>query len=184
MKVVIATRVAFIPSSIIHSFTCTSRLGFHPILMRFFRRAMHFTLPCSQMLLHRCPIRRYRPFVWYDSVFLGTPFNNFWTLIGYIKHHLLCITSVWVCVCTTPMITQDVIVWIILNLLLFLPHEHFLACLCKYLAAPSTRNGHPITLLRGFAVHVSVFHDTLLLIVLIDHHWVEFCRVVHLWSLL
>ena len=154
--------------------------------MRFFRGAVHFTLPCSKMLLHRCPIRRNGSFIWNDSVFWGnSPFNNFWTLIGYIKH-LLWIASVWVCVSTaTPVIAQDVIVWIIHYLLLFLPHEHFLASLGEYLPTPAARNGHSITLLRGFAVHVSIFHSTLLLISLIDHHWVEFCRVVHLrWLLL
>jgi hypothetical protein len=181
----VATRVAFIPSSIIHSFTCTSRLRFHPILMGLLRWAMHLTLPCSKMLLHRRPIWRYRSFIRCDPVFRA-PFNNFWTLIGYIKHHLLGIASLWVCVgTTTSMITHHVIVWVVLDLLLLLPHEHFLASLGKNLAATSARDRHSITLLRGFAVHVTIFHGTLLLISLIDHHWVKFSRVVHLrWLLL
>lgn len=91
----------------------------------------------------------------------------------------------WVCICTAATITQHVIVWLILHLLLLLllPHQHLLPCLREHLPTSPTSYGHPIALLRWFTVHV-VSHVVGIVVRLVDHHWVELGRCVNLWGLL
>ena len=145
-------------------------------VLRFFGGAMKLALPrCKMLLLAECTaIRGDRSLVLLIFTFLLLP-----PLIGNIEHHLL-FAAIWVSIIpAVSLVTHHFIIRLLLHALF---HKHLLTSFRKNLPAPSTCNGHSVTLLRWFSVHMG--YTILPLLSLIEHHRVKFCWRVDLRLLL